>query len=92
MIKLKSGENKQNTLEIKRLLSMLPEKIKEIKSYEIGLNIKDSNANNFQDLVLLSSFENLSTLNIYSNHPDHQKVVQYIKKAGGIITAVDYEY
>ena len=92
MIKLNSRDNKQSALEIKRLLSMLPEKIKEIKHYEIGLNIKDSNSINFQDLVLLSSFESLSTLKIYSNHPDHQKVVQYIKKAGGVITAVDYEY
>jgi hypothetical protein len=92
MIKLESGDNKQNALEIKRLLSTLPQKIKEIKDYEIGLNIKDSNTNNFQDLVLFSSFENLFTLNIYSNHPDHQKVVQFIKQAGGIITAVDYEY
>ena len=75
--------------EIKTRLEALPEKIAQIKSFEVGNNIKESDRS--FDVVLNSSFESLGTLQEYSVHPDHVEVVGYIKETCGNIVAVDYE-
>ncbi|MEA2041759.1 MAG: Dabb family protein [Bacteroidota bacterium] len=96
MIKLSEIDNNEErnemAIEILNRLDKLPELIKEIEGYDTGQNIKSSESANFQDLVLVSDFENIKEMEIYKNHPDHVKVVEFIKNVGGEFTSVDYEY
>jgi len=93
MIKLKPFSGKEEKLEkaneIKKALEALPALIKEIKFYEVGLNIIESER--ASDIVLLSKFDNLEDLDTYRVHPEHQKVVTLIGEYAEKVTASDYE-
>lgn len=82
MIKLKeipAAFERQNAIDqIKAGLEALPSKIKEIKSYEVGININPNPA--AYEIVLISEFENFNDLNIYREHPEHVKVLEIIGK------------
>jgi len=47
--------------------------------------------NNF-DIVLEALFQDAKALEAYQKHPEHQKFVQYIRKATRARSALDYEY
>jgi hypothetical protein len=87
--KYSTEEKKRTAMELKAHLDELPDKISEIKSYEVGVNI--SNAENAYDLVLVSLFENMEALEAYRVHKAHQAVVAIIKKHKKETIAVDYE-
>ncbi len=93
MIKLKEfSTDKEKTLkinEIKNGLENLPSLIKEIKFFEVGVNINPSER--ASDLVLVSDFDSLKDLDIYRVHPEHLKVVDVIKENAAKVTAVDYK-
>ena len=74
---------------IKQELEALPKKIKQIKTFEVGLNI--SEAESAYDVVLLSSFESIDDLNIYRNHIEHQKVLTIINAYKSESMVVDYK-
>jgi hypothetical protein len=81
--------NPEHAQNIHDKLMALPEVIPEIKHYEVGMNIIESERN--YDLVLISKFDDVDALNTYQVHPEHQKVVAYIKSVTQSIIAVDYE-
>ncbi len=93
MIKLKPFSGAQEKLEkaneIKVALDSLPAIIPEIKFYEVGLNIIESER--ASDIVLISKFDSLETLNVYRVHPEHKKVVALIGEYSEKVSAVDYE-
>ncbi|MFW5699737.1 MAG: Dabb family protein [Bacteroidota bacterium] len=74
---------------LKKSLDALPEKIREIKEFETGLNISKSPS--AYDLVLISAFENSDDLDVYRKHPEHQAVVKEINEIMDVITVVDYK-
>jgi hypothetical protein len=82
MIKLKeipAAFERQNAInQIKADLDTLPSKIKEIKSYEVGVNINPNPL--AYEIVLISEFDNFNDLNIYREHPEHVKVLELIGK------------
>lgn len=82
-------ERKRIASELKVSLDELPQKIKEIKDYEVGINI--SNAGNAYDMVLVSLFESMEALEAYRVHQAHQAVVAKIKEHKKETIAVDYE-
>ncbi len=84
-----SGEREQVLEQLKKALDALPSRIKEIKEYEVGTNIAHSPA--AHDLVLVSAFQSPEDLETYRVHPEHQKVVELIKKTTGDRVVVDYE-
>ena len=96
MIKLEeidsAEERNEMATEILNRLDKLPERINEIIGYDTGLNIKATDTDNYQDIVLLSDFNNIEEMEVYKKHPAHVEVVDFIKKIGGIFTSVDYEY
>lgn len=75
--------------EMKFRLEALPALIPEIKFFQIGLNLVK--ADTASDLVLISDFESLDTLKSYVEHPEHQKVVDFVKQAAAERRAVDFE-
>lgn len=79
-----------NAIIIKNLLETLPLKIPQIKSYEIGINCKQSER--AAELALISSFNNWEDLETYIQHPDHQACAEFILKVRSESRMVDFEY
>jgi len=84
------GCNKtENLLKAKEALEALKEKIPEILSLEVGINF-DASPDAF-DLALYAEFGNKEGLHIYQNHPEHLKVVQFLRKVRDKRGVADYE-
>jgi len=90
MIKLKENDRAENAKKVKQELENLKGKIDEIKHYEVGLNISESPA--AYDLVLVSEFLTLETLEIYRENPEHQKVLKFLRSVTESTAVVDYEF
>lgn len=63
---------------IKQKLESLPALIPEIKYYEIGINV--SNSERAYDIVVISHFLDAHSYKKYSENPIHQEVLEFIKK------------
>lgn len=75
---------------MKELLEDLPQKIEELKSAEVGINILEGDDEAICDVVLTTQCETQEDLEAYAVHPDHQKVVAFIKKVVTERRVVDY--
>ena len=87
----KNGEKEVqiNADAIKSALDKLPALIEQIKFFEVGKNL--SSSKNAYDLILVSEFDSMEALEIYRQHPEHQKVVQLIGKHAEKSMVVDYQ-
>lgn len=85
---LSSSEKEAATTKIKSSLENLKSLIDELKFIEVGTNVNPSER--ASDIVLVSEFESLETLDIYRVHPEHQKVLAIINSYAEKVTAVDY--
>ncbi len=84
------GKSKmQNALEAKSMLEDLREVVDEIRSIRVGINAPGTAEGNW-DMILESEFTTLRDLDTYANHPDHLKVVEFIKKIAEARICVDY--
>lgn len=83
-------EKKEALNKMKEMLLALDGVIEELKFIEVGLNI-DLNSANF-DLSLTTHFDNMDDLKTYAFHPEHLKVVDYVKTIATQRACVDYEY
>ena len=68
----------------------LPNTIVEIQSYEFGRDVVQSERS--YDFGLVSLFANTASLERYQAHPEHQKVLEIIKRICARIVTVDFEY
>ncbi len=82
-------ENKEAHIEkVSEMLNGLLESVPTLKSMEVGINYSDQER--AMDLSLISTFDNKVGLEQYAIHPEHVKVVEYIR---GVVTeskVVDY--
>ena len=83
-------ERAKTLLEIKQKLEELPALIETIKFYRVGVNLADSPA--AFELVIDSDFESIEGLQFYSVHPEHQKVVKFLRSLDAEKAVVDYEF
>jgi valyl-tRNA synthetase len=84
------GKDKQALIqEFKDKLEALQDTISEVRSLEVGVNI--SPRPSAQDLVLYTEFDDSAALDRYRNHPDHLKVVEWVKNVVQDGYVVDYE-
>lgn len=67
------------------LVSVVPE----IKSLTVASNVADIAGN--WDVVLVADYDDLAGLEAYISHPEHQKVVGYIRSVVAERSAVDFE-
>lgn len=67
----------------------LPHVIPEIKSLWIGRDLDETEGN--WDVVLIVDYESTAGLEAYQQHPEHQKVVEYVRTVVSARTAVDFE-
>ncbi|MGD0817694.1 MAG: Dabb family protein [Methanomassiliicoccales archaeon] len=80
----------ENAVYVKEILDLLPYRIKEIKSLEVGINMLNTPPS--YDLVLIVDFANMLDLQAYQANPEHVKVADYILKVRETRAVVDYEY
>jgi len=90
MWKLKEADKKNNALKIKQQLESLKGIIKELVHIQVNINMDIAPENNF-DVILESQFKNFEDLTLYTNHPEHLTVVNYIKTVVEQRVAIDYE-
>lgn len=84
------GKGKEeNAINVKKKMEELNGKIDEIITLEIGINIVDDPM--AHDIILYSEFNSVEDLNIYQKHPEHLKVVEYVKPFLESRIVVDYE-
>jgi hypothetical protein len=92
MFKLKdfgSEEAKlQELTKLKKMINELGNKIGEIAFIEAGINISPRDV--AYDLVLVSDFKTDADLQTYINHPEHQKIVHFLKDIKLSSAVVDY--
>lgn len=84
------SEREINAKKLKTAIEALKDTIPEIKQIEVGINLAASDQAG--DLALYSEFETLADLEIYQNHPAHQKVVELVRELTTERRVVDYEY
>lgn len=93
MLRLKNYESKtrklENALKLKKAIEDMKFYINEIKSIEVGLNFNEKP--NAFDLVLSATFENPVDLDIYRLHPEHKKLLVFLKTVTDESVVVDYE-
>lgn len=80
--------NAENAQILKERLENLVGKITEIRSLQVGINVKKSDM--AYDAVLVSAFENEEALETYKKHPEHMKVSAFCKEIRESRTFVDF--
>jgi len=82
-------ENREDNIEkAKEMLLALIESVPTLQKMEVGVNFsKEARA---MDLSIYTEFENIEGLNAYANHPEHLKVVEFIKTVVNSSKVSDY--
>lgn len=78
-----------NAAKMKALLTALPGLIPVIRELEVGTDVFA--ATPACDIVLYTSFDSRADLDAYQVHPEHQKVVGFVKQVVASRSVVDYE-
>ncbi|MBN2616356.1 MAG: Dabb family protein [Bacteroidales bacterium] len=73
---------------VKGMLLDLLKTVEPLKKMEVGLNTSTSPS--AFDLVLTADFDDEAGLNAYRVHPDHVKILDWMKKNVSQVTVVDY--
>lgn len=89
MWRLKDDNKEANKLEMKRLLEGLRSKIDVLDSISVAFNDPMADQKNFE-VILNTTFKSLEDLDIYAKHPEHLKVVDFIKSVVTERVAIDY--
>jgi hypothetical protein len=83
------GSKAENAKKMKAMLEGLQPVIKKIQHIEVGLNFNASEA--AYDVALYSEFQDKEALEVYQNHPEHEKVKEFVGKIRLERKVVDYE-
>ena len=85
--KLKESSN-ENKEELKQKLLTLKEKVKVVKSLEVGVDFSKSERS--YDLSLIVKVETIADLDTYANDSYHKEVISFIKNKTIDTKIVDY--
>ena len=88
MFDFKEENREQNLLEAKAMLEALLESVPTLKKMEVGINF--SQEERAMDMSLYSEFDDKEGLEAYANHPEHLKVVAFIKSVATASKVSDY--
>jgi hypothetical protein len=67
----------------------LPQLIPEIRMLQLGRDIDETDGN--WDVALIIDFASTADLEVYQQHPEHQKVKDIVRRVTSARTAVDFE-
>ena len=80
---------KENGRIAKEMLDGLMGKVPTLRKMEVGVDITEGRGN--YTLCLTADFDDMEGLDAYAVHPEHLKVVDFIKKVNEGRSCVDYE-
>jgi len=89
MFKFNEENKKANIIQAKQMLENLMGAIGSLKSIDVGINF--DKAPRAMDLSIICVFEGIEGLKLYDAHPEHQKVVDFIKSVTEYSKVVDYD-
>jgi hypothetical protein len=82
------GKLKAYSGKLKEMLMVLESSIPTLNKMEVGLNFSTRPV--AHDVVLIADFDNENGLNIYREHPEHIKVLDFLKGKVEKSAVVDY--
>ncbi|AKF24424.1 stress responsive protein [Sulfurovum lithotrophicum] len=88
MFKFKEENKKANIIQAKQMLENLMGAIPSLRSIDVGVNFSEEER--AMDMSIITSFESKEGLNAYAIHPEHLKVVDFIKEVVEYSKVVDY--
>jgi hypothetical protein len=89
MFQFKEEDKEQNIKRAKEMLEALEESVPTLKSMEVGIDF--SHKERAMDLSIITTFDDKAGLEAYAIHPEHLKVVEFIKSVAVASKVVDYE-
>ena len=90
MIRFRESPEKEAILRrAKELIDALMGKVPSLRSMETGINF--SPEERAMDLVLTATFDDRRGLEEYAVHPEHLKVIEWLKGVAEYSKVVDYE-
>ena len=88
MFQFKEENKKANMIQAKQMLENLMGAVPSLKSIDVGLNFSEEER--AMDLSIITAFESKEDLDAYAVHPEHVKVVDFIKTVVEYSKVVDY--
>ncbi|BAF72825.1 Dabb family protein [Sulfurovum sp. NBC37-1] len=88
MFKFKEENKKANIIQAKQMLENLMGAVPSLRSIDVGVNFSEEER--AMDLSIITSFEGREGLDAYAIHPEHLKVVDFIKEVVEYSKVVDY--
>jgi len=89
MFKFKEENKQANIIQAKQMLENLMGAVPSLRSIDVGVNFaQEARA---MDLSIITSFEGREGLAAYAIHPEHLKVVDFIKEVVEYSKVVDYQ-
>jgi len=89
MFKFKEGISQESIDDAKEQIEMLVDLVPRLQNIKVGMNF--ANEERAMDMVLISNFETKEDLELYANHPEHKKVIEFIKEIAEYTKVVDFE-
>jgi len=89
MFQFKKESKEANLIQAKQMLEKLMGTVPTLRSMDVGLNF--SQEARAMDLSIITTFEDKAGLEAYAVHPEHLKVVDFIKQVVEYAKVVDYE-
>lgn len=87
--KFKEEQKKENIQKAKEMLLSLLKCVPTLNTIEVGENF--ANEDRAMDLSIITHFDSVEDLQVYAVHPEHLKVVDFIKQVVEYSKVVDYE-
>lgn len=74
---------------LKDKIESLEKSVATLRSMEVGINFADESR--AMDMSLISIFDDKDGLDAYASHPEHLKVIEFVKTITEYTKVVDYE-
>jgi hypothetical protein len=88
MFDFKEENKKLNIAKAKVMLEALLVTVPTLKKMEVGINFSEEDR--AMDLSIYTEFDDLEGLETYATHPEHLKVVEFIKTVANSSKVSDY--
>jgi len=89
MINFKEENKQENIKEAKKMLEDLLQSVPSLNSIEVGINF--STEDRSMDMSLYTEFNDRAGLELYAVHPEHLKVLDFIRSVATGSKVSDYE-
>ena len=88
LFQFKDEHKKANMIQAKQILENLMGAVPSLRSIDVGMNFSEEER--AMDLSIITAFESKEDLEAYAVHPEHLKVVDFIKSVVEYSKVVDY--